>query len=91
MSNHAIITLNVICHSDDMSSNQRLQLASCKPVLLVQVQGAKDLAQGLLNNVSLHTLNLAWNGLEDAGCTAIAHTLHQNMGLQVCTRLPPHY
>lgn len=60
------------------------------PVLLTlcvgmpQALGAKDLAQGLLNNVSLHVLNLAWNGLEDAGCTAIAHTLHQNMGLKVC-------
>ena len=47
------------------------------------------MAQGLLNNVSLHTLNLAWNGLEDAGCTAIAQTLHQNMGLQVCIPGPP--
>lgn len=50
---------------------------------LSQALGAKDLAQGLMNNVSLHNLNLAWNGLEDAGCTAIAHTLHQNMGLKV--------
>lgn len=50
---------------------------------LLQAPGAKDLAQGLVNNVSLHNLNLAWNGLEDAGCTAIAHTLHQNMGLKV--------
>ena len=41
------------------------------------------MAQGLLTNVSLHTLNLAWNGLEDAGCTAIAQALHQNMGLKV--------
>lgn len=49
----------------------------------LQALGAKDLAQGLLNNVSLHTLNLAWNGLENAGCTAIAQALHQNMGLQV--------
>ena len=49
----------------------------------LQALGAKALAQGLMNNVSLHTLNLAWNGLEDAGCTAIAQTLHQNMGLQV--------
>jgi len=49
----------------------------------LQALGAKEVAQGLLNNVSLHTLNLAWNGLEDAGCTAIANTLHQNMGLQV--------
>ena len=53
---------------------------------LLQALGAKDLAQGLVNNVSLHNLNLAWNGLEDAGCTAIAHTLHQNMGLKVCLR-----
>lgn len=37
----------------------------------------------MLNNVSLHNLNLAWNGLEDVGCTAIAQTLHQNMGLKV--------
>ena len=50
---------------------------------LLQALGAKDLAQGLVNNVSLHNLNLAWNGLEDAGCTAIANTLHQNMGLKV--------
>ena len=50
---------------------------------LLQAPGAKDLAQGLVNNVSLHNLNLAWNGLEDAGCTAIAYTLHQNMGLKV--------
>lgn len=52
-------------------------------VVVWQVLGATALAQGLLNNVSLHTLNLAWNGLEDAGCTAISQTLHQNMGLQV--------
>lgn len=50
-----------------------------------QALGAKELAQGLVNNVSLHNLNLAWNGLEDVGCTAIAQTLHQNMGLKVGT------
>lgn len=45
--------------------------------------GARDLAQGLVTNVSLRTLNLAWNGLEDPGCTAIAQAMHQNMGITV--------
>ena len=49
----------------------------------MQALGAKNLAQGLTNNVSLHSLNLAWNGLEDPGCTAVAQALHQNMGLKV--------
>ena len=68
--------------ASDISEPSVLLTAFC--VGVSQALGAKDLAQGLLNNVSLHVLNLAWNGLEDAGCTAIAHTLHQNMGLKVC-------
>ena len=48
----------------------------------VQPQGAVELAEGLVNNVSLHILNMAWNGLENIGCTAIAQALHKNMGLQ---------
>ena len=51
--------------------------------MMLQSLGAKDLAIGLVSNVSLHVLNLAWNGLEDPGCTAVAQALHQNMGLQV--------
>ena len=52
-------------------------------VVMLKSLGAKDLAIGLVSNVSLHVLNLAWNGLEDPGCTAVAQALHQNMGLQV--------
>ena len=52
-------------------------------MVCLQPLGAVDLAEGLSNNVSLHSLNLAWNGLENVGCTAIAQSLHKNMGLQV--------
>ena len=56
------------------------QLRRCE---WLQPLGAVELAEGLVNNVSLHILNLAWNGLENVGCTAIAQALHKNMGLQV--------
>ena len=68
---------NAICCCDAAWKQQRM--------ICLQPLGAVDLAEGLVNNVSLHSLNLAWNGLENVGCTAIAQSLHKNMGLQVCT------
>jgi hypothetical protein len=47
-----------------------------------QGEGAKGLARGLTANATLHTLNLAWNGLENQGGGALGEMLSANMGLR---------
>lgn len=51
--------------------------------MCVQVEGACALARGLSANATLTKLELAWNGLDDAGGAAVGEALAANMGLKL--------
>jgi len=48
----------------------------------LEESSAKEIAGGLRNNVSLKTLIMSHNGLEDEGCVFFGEMLRDNVGME---------